>query len=85
MEDLEEILADDEIDEEMQKGMRDEFDEMKTAYPDIFPNNPPPRKYIIEFCFYGKYNTRTVQMISIFGWNWVLSVISSTSSTIVLR
>jgi len=49
LEDLEEILADDEIDEEMRKGMRDEFDEMQTAYPDIFPNNPPPRKYIIEF------------------------------------
>ena len=44
LEDLAEILADDEIDEEMQKGMRDEFDEMKTAFPDIFPNNPPPRK-----------------------------------------
>jgi len=44
LEDLEEILADDEIDEEMRKGMRDEFDEMQTAYPDIFPNNPPPRK-----------------------------------------
>jgi len=42
LEDLEEILADDEIDEEMQKGMREEFDEMQIAYPDIFPNNPPP-------------------------------------------
>ena len=48
LQDLEEILGDDEIDEETRQGMREEFDEMQSAYPDIFPNNPPPRKYIIS-------------------------------------
>ena len=44
MVDLKEIIADDEVDEEMGQGMNQEFDEMRTAYPHVFPNNPPPRK-----------------------------------------
>ena len=45
--DLKEIIADDEVDEEMGQGMTQEFDEMRTAYPHVFPNNPPPRKLIL--------------------------------------
>ena len=46
LDDLREIIGNDEIDEEMREGIRQEFDEMKTAYPNVW-NNPPPRKYII--------------------------------------
>ena len=45
LDDLREIIGNDEIDEEMREGIRQEFDEMKTAYPNVW-NNPPPRKYI---------------------------------------
>jgi len=41
LDDLREIIGNDEIDEEMREGIRQEFDEMKTAYPNVW-NNPPP-------------------------------------------
>lgn len=59
--DLKEIIADDEVDEEMGQGMNQEFDEMRTAYPHVFPNNPPPRKFLFALIVHLKFPFENIQ------------------------